>query len=552
MLKRLHISNYALIEELEVTFPGNLTVITGETGAGKSIFLEALGLALGNRADISSLQDKNKKCVVEAVFDISKYNIKGFFKDHDLDFDTTLILRREITSDGKSRSFINDTPANLSLLKELSESLIDVHSQHQNLFLNQSKFQLQLIDAFAGSGPDFEVYQEHYFTLNKKLKELELLNENEKQAKKDLDYFKFLFEELNEYDLSANDVTLLEEESKTLENAEQIKGTLNKLAYLIDSGEQGAIQVLAQIKQQLNGIAKYNSSFTGLLERVNSVLAELKDIHSEVENEEGKMVFNPNKLNEINDKLDKINRLFKKHSVKSVEELLEIKSEIELKLQKFGSLEDDIKRIQKEVEQLKKNCLIKAKEISAKRIKALSGIEDQINTLLSVLAMPNAQFKIELNTQSEIGSSGIDKISFLFSANKGGDFKELQKVASGGETSRLMLSIKSVLAQKRSLPSIIFDEIDTGISGDVADKMGQIFLQMAKNMQVISITHLPQIASKGKHHLFVFKNDSKSKTTSYIKSLEGEERIVEIAKMLSTGKPTESAIKNAQDLLSAN
>lgn len=552
MLKRLHISNYALIEELDVSFPGGLTVITGETGAGKSIFLEALGLALGNRADASSLQDKTKKCVVEAVFDISKYRLKSFFKEHDLDYEVNLILRREISAEGKSRSFINDTPANLSLIKELSESLIDVHSQHQNLFLNQAKFQLQLVDSFAGSSDDFDNYQANFNLLSKKKKELEALYETEKQAKKDLDYFKFLFEELNEIDLNTTDFATLEEESKTLENAELIQGALNKLIFLTDSGEQGLLQNLTQIKQQLSAITKYNSAYSLLLERINGVLVEIKDLNSEFESEAEKLVFNANKLNEINEKLDKFNRLLKKHSVKNTDELIHVKNEIEGKLEQFSSLEDEIKKTQNDLNLLSKTCYKEAQQISTKRINAIPNIEEQINKLLSALAMPNARFKIELNKQNEIGTSGIDKISFLFSANKGGEFKELQKVASGGETSRLMLSIKSVLAQKRSLPSIIFDEIDTGISGDVADKMGQIFLQMAKNMQVISITHLPQIASKGTHHLFVYKNDSKNKTTSYIKALEGEERIVEIAKMLSTGKPTESAIKNAQDLLSSN
>jgi len=552
VLKRLYINNYALIDELDVSFPGQLTVITGETGAGKSIFLEALGLALGNRADAGSLSNKNKKCIIEAEFDVKNYGLNDFFTLSELDFDTHVILRREINAEGKSRSFINDTPVNLSVIKQLADSLIDIHSQHQTLLLNQVKFQLQLIDSFAGTSAEFDVYKKEFSKLLAGKKQLVDLQNKEKQAKKDLDYYQFLFNELNEFQLNENDVKALEEESNTLENAETIKAALNKTANFLGGGDDNLLTNLSQIKQQLNSVVKFNSVYKDLLDRLNATQIELKDVLSELESEEEKLVFNPERLLEVNDKLDKINRLFKKHSVNSITELLVIKEDIEVKLDQFNSLEKDIEKLGKEIESISKLCNKQAKEISTKRSKAIPSIEKNINDILFELAMPNAKFKIQLDAKEELSLNGLDDISFLFSANKGGEFKELHKVASGGEMSRLMLSLKSVLASKRALPTIIFDEIDTGISGDIANKMGNIFTQMSGSMQVISITHLPQIASKGNHHLFVYKNDDAEKTLSFIKVLNKDDRTVEIAKMLSTGKPTESAIKNAKDLLSSN
>lgn len=552
MLKRLYISNYALIEELDVSFPGQLTVITGETGAGKSIFLEALGLALGNRADSGALQNKAKKCIIEAEFDIKNYDLRDFFVKNGLDYENPVILRREINGEGKSRGFINDSPVNLTVLKEISDQLIDVHSQHQTLLLNQTKFQLQLIDSFAGTTLDFEAYRKNFSQWQEHKKHLEELENKERQAKKDLDYYQFLFNELNEFELNESDLKKLEEESSTLENAEFIKSALSKTAENLGGGESNLLSSIAQLKQQLQSITKFGTAYKELFDRINASHIELKDIYGELESEEGKLVFDPERLNDVNDKLDKINRLFKKHSVSSIADLLKVKEEVEGKLQLFDSLESEIEKLKKEITKVESACKNQAKDISEKRKKAVAPIEKSIDSILADLSMPNAKFKIELKAKEELSSTGIDEISFMFSANKGGEFKELHKVASGGEMSRLMLSLKSVLAQKRALPTIIFDEIDTGISGDVANKMGNIFTQMSSGMQVISITHLPQIASKGQHHLFVYKNDDKDKTRSFLKTLTKDERTVEIAKMLSTGKPTESAIKNAKDLLSSN
>ncbi|MBK7816857.1 MAG: DNA repair protein RecN [Sphingobacteriaceae bacterium] len=388
--------------------------------------------------------------------------------------------------------------------------------------------------------------------LQENKKQLEELESKEKQAKKDLDYYQFLFNELNEFELDENDVKKLEEESETMENAEFIKSALSKTAANLGGGESNLLSGIAQLKQQLQSITKFNTTYKELFDRINASHIELKDVYNELENEEGKLSFDPERLNDINEKLDKINRLLKKHSVNSISELLKIKDGIGGKLQLFSSLEVEIEKLKKEISKVEASCKKQANDISNKRKKSIGGIEKSIDAILNDLSMENAKFKIELKTKEELSPSGIDEISFLFSANKGGEFKELHKVASGGEMSRLMLSLKSVLAQKRALPTIIFDEIDTGISGDVANKMGNIFSQMAGNMQVISITHLPQIASKGQHHLFVYKNDDKDKTRSFIKVLSKDDRTVEIAKMLSTGKPTESAIKNAKDLLSSN
>ncbi len=552
MLKSLHISNYALIEEVNVNFPSNLTIVTGETGAGKSIFLEALSLVLGARADVSTLQDKTKKCIVEAEFTIGNYNLEDFFKAHELDFAESTILRREVNPEGKSRAFINDSPAGLTVLKQLAEKLIDVHSQHQTLMLNETGFQFDVLDSFAGTQSLFLQYKKQFQNLNHKKKGLADLEAQELQAKKDLDYYQFLFNELEEANLNPADLKQLEEESSTLENAEFIKTNLSRAANLIQDGDINLLSYLAQIKQQLNQLSKFGHSYNALLERANALYIEAKDLGNELENTESKVTFDPKKLEEVNGQLDRLNRLLKKHNVTSIEELQKIYSEIEEKLKQFGSLEKEIEKLNKEIGILTKELQQMAADLSKKRKASTSAIEKEIKTTLSSLSMPNANFKIEITSGTELLTTGIDSVAFLFSANKGIDFKPLHKVASGGELSRLMLSLKALLATKKSLPTIIFDEIDTGVSGDVADKIGQILLRMGNKMQVISITHLPQIASKGNFHLFVYKEDGKNKTTSYIKELKKDERIVEIAKMLSTGNPTTSAIKNAKDLLGQN
>ena len=552
MLKRLHISNFALINEMEVSFPGNLTVITGETGAGKSIFLEALSLALGKRADLSALNLKTKKCIIEAEFSAANLYLNDFFLEHDLDFEPNLILRREINADGKSRSFLNDSPVSLSVLKLLSEKLIDIHSQHQTLLLNQSNFQLELLDTFAESLKIFKEYKIEFSSFTKSKIELQSLQEQEKLAKKELDYFQFLYSELEETEIKAGLLSGLEEESSKLENSEIIKSNLLAASNAISGNEINILIDLGKTKQSLQSLSKYSKNYSLLSDRIQSLYIELKELSADIEDAANEIVFDSDKLSQVNIKMDKLNRLLKKHQVNTEEDLLKIKSDIENKLNQFNSIENTIISKQKLIQVSQNNCLKLSKELTKLRTKAIHGIEQTIKKTLAELSMENAIFKIELSQKSDLGINGLDELKFLFTANKGAELNELHKVASGGELSRLMLSLKALLASKKQLPTIIFDEIDTGVSGDVADKIGEILLSMGNNMQVIAITHLPQMASKGNHHLFVYKKDDEDKTVSYIKQLNKVERINEIAKMLSKSNPTVSAIKNATELLSSN
>ena len=552
MLKRLHISNFALINEMEVSFPGNLTVITGETGAGKSIFLEALSLALGKRADLSALNLKTKKCIIEAEFSAANLDLNNFFLEHDLDFEPNLILRREINADGKSRSFLNDSPVSLSVLKLLSEKLIDIHSQHQTLLLNQSNFQLELLDTFAESLKIFKEYKIEFSSFTKSKIELQSLQEQEKLAKKELDYFQFLYSELEETEIKAGLLSGLEEESSKLENSEIIKSNLLAASNAISGNEINILIDLGKTKQSLQSLSKYSKNYSLLSDRIQSLYIELKELSADIEDAANEVVFDSDKLSQVNIKMDKLNRLLKKHQVNTEEDLLKIKSDIENKLNQFNSIENTIISKQKLIQISQNNCLKLSEELTTLRTKAIHGIEQTIKKTLAELSMENAIFKIELSQKSDLGINGLDELKFLFTANKGAELNELHKVASGGELSRLMLSLKALLASKKQLPTIIFDEIDSGVSGDVADKIGEILLSMGNNMQVIAITHLPQMASKGNHHLFVYKKDDEDKTVSYIKQLNKVERINEIAKMLSKSNPTVSAIKNATELLSSN
>ena len=552
MLKRLHISNFALINEMEVSFPGNLTVITGETGAGKSIFLEALSLALGKRADLSALNLKTKKCIIEAEFSATNLDLNGFFLEHDLDFEPNLILRREINADGKSRSFLNDSPVSLSVLKLLSEKLIDIHSQHQTLLLNQSNFQLELLDTFAESLKIFKEYKIEFSSFTKSKIELQSLQEQEKLAKKELDYFQFLYSELEETEIKAGLLSGLEEESSKLENSEIIKSNLLAASNAISGNEINILIDLGKTKQSLQSLSKYSKNYSLLSDRIQSLYIELKELSADIEDAANEVVFDSDKLSQVNIKMDKLNRLLKKHQVNAEEDLLKIKSDIENKLNQFNSIEKTIISKQKLILISQNNCLKLSEELTTLRTKAIHGIEQTIKKTLAELSMENAIFKIVLSQKSDLGINGLDELKFLFTANKGAELNELHKVASGGELSRLMLSLKALLASKKQLPTIIFDEIDTGVSGDVADKIGEILLSMGNNMQVIAITHLPQMASKGNHHLFVYKKDDEDKTVSYIKQLNKAERINEIAKMLSKSNPTVSAIKNATELLNSN
>ena len=550
MLKRLHIKNYALLEEVTISFDKSLTVITGETGAGKSIMLGALGLVLGERADMAVLRDKQKKCIVEAGFLIKHYALESFFSEHELDYEEETTIRREIAPDGKSRAFVNDTPVNLNVLKQLSQYLIDVHSQHETLLLNQASFRFNMVDAFANCLEERKQYNAFFMQLKEKEKKLNELLSFEQQAKKDFDYFQFQFNELEQANLKEGYLQQLEQEYDTLNNAEVIKQNLVKAAVGIDGGEENILSHLAVLKSTLAPLSRYGKVYEELAARVQSVYLEVKDISAEVDAVNDKVIFDQKKLEEITTQLDLLNRLLKKHGVASEEELLKIKTEIEEKLLQFNSIEEEIHILQTEIKKMNESVWTKAKALSDKRKKVIPAIQTSVRNMLADLSMPNAQLIINCNPTETLSNYGCDELQFLFSANKGLPLSELHKVASGGELSRLMLCLKSHLAEKTSLPTIIFDEIDTGVSGDVAHKIGTILLHMGKNMQVIAITHLPQLASKGKQHLFVYKQDIKEQTQSEIKALTPEERVVEIAKMLSTGKPTESALLNAKELLS--
>lgn len=549
MLNHLSIQNYALIDKLEVDFSNGLTIITGETGAGKSILLGALGLIAGNRADAQSLQDKTQKCIIEASFNIKDYLLKDFFWANELDYELTTSIRREITPEGKSRAFINDTPVTLTQLKSLAERLIDIHSQHQTLTLNGSEFQLSVVDAYAKHTDTLAEYTVNFKQFKSLEKALNDLLTRESQAKKDLDYFQFQFNELEEAGLKPGEQLEMEQELETLNNAEDIKLNLSKASLGLNGGEQNLISSLNEIKAILASLAKYKPEINELSTRLSSAYIELKDISNELESLEQDIVYDPKRIELLSNQLDSIYRLQQKHQVKTVEELIIIKDDLSNKLLEFSSLETDIEKTKKELSTVQKLLITLAKKIATNRKKEISKIEKDIASLLSSLSMPNAQLKVEHIETEILGVNGTDKVNFLFSANKGSDFKELNKVASGGELSRLMLSIKSLIAQLTALPTIIFDEIDTGVSGDVADKVGSIMNLMAKAMQVITITHLPQIASKGQSHLFVYKEDKNDKTYSNIKKLTTDERVQEIAKMLSTGTPTAAAISNAKELL---
>ncbi|HEV7231600.1 MAG TPA: DNA repair protein RecN [Bacteroidia bacterium] len=553
MLDQLTISNYALIDRLEVKFSKGLTLITGETGAGKSILLGALGLIVGQRADTNALQDKTKKCTVEAVFNLKGLKLEEFFKREGLDYEEESIVRREINPEGKSRAFINDTPVNLTVLKELGERLIDIHSQHQTLTLNDSGFQLSVVDTFACNEALLKEFETQYLTYHTLLDKKNKLQKKEADSKRDQDYFNFQFKELDDARLDNLQQEEMESELAVLNHSEEIKSGLGKAAFGLNGGDQNLIASFAELRNVIGNLSKYNASIAQLSDRMNSSYIELKDIVAEMESLEGFVVFDPARVTELEAQLDGLYKLLHKHHVKNVSELIAIRNDLSDKLLGISSLEAEIAAIDKELKSLHVQLLKKADELSARRKNAIPGVERDILKILNLLGMPSAslQIKSERLPDDQLGRTGLDRINFFFSANKGGAAKELNKVASGGELSRLMLSIKSLVARKIALPTVIFDEIDTGVSGDIADKVGSIMEEMGTDMQVITITHLPQIASKGKSHLFVYKDVKNNQTYTQIRALSKEERVNEIAKMLSAGQPTSAALSNAKELLNS-
>jgi DNA repair protein RecN (Recombination protein N) len=549
LLTQLSINNYALINHLSIDFSSGLSIITGETGAGKSILLGALGLVLGNRADLSSLKDTSTKCVVEAKVAVSNYNLQEFFISVDLDYEAETIIRREILPSGKSRAFINDTPVTLSVLNELRVQLIDVHSQHQTMKLSDAKFQFDILDALAKNSDRIASYKRGFSQLTALKKELVALETAQKEANQKYDYNLHLFTELEEASIKVNEQPVLEENLDKLNNIEDIKVNLSESLEISVNEEIGIQNLLNTLEFKISKIAPFSKEYKELADRVTSIKIEIDDIVSELENANENVEFNPNEAEEINERLQLLYNLQKKHAVNSNEELLVIFEELSDKVRQVESAEEELDKKKKEIESISVKLDSVAEKISKARTSAIPKLTKELEFLLTDLGMENARFSIKAKLTNSYFSNGKDELEFLFSANKGGNFGELKKVASGGELSRIMLSVKKVLSENTQLPTIIFDEIDTGVSGEVSNKIAAIMQQMSKNMQVIAITHLPQIAAKGSSHYKVFKDEVNGVTTTNLKELSPEERIIEIAEMLSGKDISDSALTHAKELL---
>ena len=550
MLRSLYIQNYALIEKLDISFGAGFSVITGETGAGKSIILGAIGLLLGQRAEVKAIRQGASKCVIEARFDISAYGMEPFFEDNELEYEEECILRREVYASGKSRAFINDTPASLVQMKELGEQLIDVHSQHQNLLLNKEGFQLNVLDILSHNDEKLSAYQSLYREWKRAQQELADLIARAEQNKADEDYIRFQLEQLEEANLSAGEQEELEQETDMLSHAEEIKAGLFRVGQLLTSDEGG---LLAGLKESLNtmlGLQKVYSPATELAERLESTYIELKDVSQEVSSQEEDVEFNPDRLEEVNDRLNLIYTLQQKHRATTVEELLALAEEYAAKLAAITSYDERIGELTTLCDTLYNKVRKQAAVLTKARTGAAREVEKQMASRLVPLGMPNVRFQVEMGIRKEPGVYGEDTVNFLFSANKNGSLQNISSVASGGEIARVMLSIKAMIAGAVKLPTIVFDEIDTGVSGEIADRMADIMQEMGEqDRQVISITHLPQIAARGCAHYKVYKQDNETETNSHIRRLADEERVEEIAHMLSGATLTEAALNNAKALL---
>ena len=549
MLQTLHIKNFALIEQLHIDFSGSFSTITGETGAGKSILLGALGLVLGNRADLTSLKDKEQKCVVEAHFNIGDYQLNEFFALNDMDYENTTIIRREILPSGKSRAFVNDTPINLQELQQLGEFLIDIHSQQQTRELSDELYQMQILDAVAGNNNLLVTYKKHHTLYKQVLSQLKKLQEQKASLAKEQDYNAFLLQELVTANLKAGEQEELEEALEMLSNVEFIKESVAKALAIANEEQLGALQNLKEIKNSLQKISGFSAEYAGFYERVSSLIIELDDITGSLAEGYEKLADDPAELERVNQKLQLIYALQKKHQAATVSELLTIQPELESKVVLVEGIDEAITKKQEDAEKAKSKTDVVAKSLHGARQKAIPVLTERITAILSQLGMPNARFKFEVTFAESYFNNGKDQMSLLFSGNKGTDFGLMKKVASGGEMSRIMLAVKAVLANYSKLPSIIFDEIDTGVSGEIANKMGDIMKVMSEKMQVMAITHLPQIAAKGDRQYKVFKTTLADNTVSELKLLTKEERVREIAEMLSGKDISDSALNHARALL---
>jgi DNA repair protein RecN (Recombination protein N) len=549
MILSLSIKNYALIEDIQVPLTNGLTIITGETGAGKSILLGALGLLLGKRADLGSVKDATQKCIIEGEFSLKGYGLQTLFKEHDLDYDIHTIIRREILPSGKSRAFVNDTPVGLSQLQALGVYLVDIHSQQETNSFATENFQLEVLDALAGNGAILQGYQNtlvEFASISKRLKEQ--LSQKE-AALKELDYHTFLQQELMEASLHTIDQQAIETSYQTLNNAEEIQVSFAEINQLFSQDNTGVIDSIKQARGLLNNISKYAPSYQELYDRLHSVTLELEDVISSVQDASEDLQVDPTELFRINEVLQTLYRLQHKHNVSSVKQLMDIETNLSSKINTTLHLDTTIETLEKEKQKLTQALLKLAKDLHDNRVEALPMLQQKLELYLSLLGLPNAKFKVEFTTSPTFKKSGTDNIALYFTANRGGNFGLLKKVASGGEMSRIMLSVKALLSKYKKLPTIVFDEIDTGVSGEIALKMASIMGEMSTHMQIISITHLPQIAAKGEQHIKVYKEDRQNTTVTHLKQLSQEERIVEIAQMIGGKNITDTTLANAKELL---
>ncbi len=548
MLKHLTIKNYALIKHLVLDPSPHLNVVTGETGAGKSIMLGAMGLLMGNRADSKVLWDENQKCVIEGTFDIGNYGLKSLFKAEDLDYDNSTVIRRELSPGGKSRAFINDTPVTLEVMKRVGDLLMDIHSQHETLLLGQHSFQLKLVDAYASNQSLREQYNEQWNVYLKSKKDFENLSAEAETLRQEADYTRFQLEELSKLELEESEQDSMESELKIMEHSGEIKNRFQSVLDLINNSEFASRNSLVEARNHLQNVSSYSSTYAHLFERLNSVIIELDDLTHEIEKEGDTIEFDPEKAERIKERLSAIYRLLKKHKAVDLKALLVIQENLMQKNNITSNLDENIEKAREAFETSQKNARAAAQKLSASRKKVLPALCKQITQLLQELGIPNATFQIDI-IATELSAQGNDKIEILFSANKGIAPRPLAQVASGGEFSRLMFCIKYVMAEKTEMPTLVLDEIDSGVSGEVAFKLGSMMRKMSENHQLIAISHLPQIAARGNSHYFVYKDNTAAKTISSIKHLQDTERIEEIAKMIGGDKPSKVAFQNAQELL---
>ena len=549
MIKNIHIGNYALIDKTNIELEKGFTIITGETGAGKSILLGAIGLTLGQRADVAAIMDKNRKCVVEITYDVVGYDLQQWFADNDLDYDDEVVVRRELTADGKSRAFINDTPVNNKLLKEFGSFLIDVHSQHQSLLIGQPEYQLEILDAFCGNQALLKDYRVKYTHRQGLLSELTSLKQQAKEAEQEEDYLKFQFNQLDEARLREGEQQELEEELAVLNNAENIKSAFSESTYVLTESDNPVIQALKGVKNRmvtLEGIVKEAADYE---QRLSSVILELEDIADESERMAERVEYNPARVDVINERLNVMYDLLHKHRLEKVEELIALKEELGKKLKGIQSFAEQIEILEKQIKSVETEMDSLAGKLHKARVASEEKLREEMRELLVSMGIKHAVFKVMITPLDHFTTTGKDDVSFLFSANKNQEPGELVKVASGGEISRLMLSLKYILSRTKQLPVIIFDEIDTGVSGEIAHRMAEMMKEMARRMQVISISHLPQIAAVGDHHFKVYKEDDQVGTISRIRRLTDEERVAEIAGMISGSVVSDAALENARLLL---